>query len=62
MPAFPPTDTRLETIFQAIWTIGPKIGTLKIIQGHFMAKILFLHQISCRVNQQTQLSVDRKWR
>jgi len=56
MPAFPPTDAWLETTFQAIWAMGPKIGTLKISQGHFMAKILFLHQISCRVNQQTQLS------
>ena len=32
----------------------------KISQGHFMAKILFLHQISCRVNQRTQLSCNRK--
>jgi len=24
-----------------------------------MAKILFLHQISCRVNQRTQLSLNR---
>jgi protein involved in ribonucleotide reduction len=30
-------------------------------QGHFMAKTLVLHQISCRVNQRTQLSVNRKW-
>jgi hypothetical protein len=55
-------DMPLKTTFQAIWAIGPKIGTLKMSQGHFMAKTLLLHPNSCRVNQQTQLSIDRKWR
>jgi hypothetical protein len=42
----PPTHA-----LKKIQAIGPKIGTRKLVREHFMAKILFLHQISCRVNQ-----------
>jgi len=38
---------------------GQKLGREKLVREHFMAKILFLHQISCRVNQRTQLSLNR---
>jgi hypothetical protein len=42
-----PMDERFET---AQGHRAKKLGR-EMSQGHFMAKILFLHQVSCRVNQ-----------
>jgi hypothetical protein len=61
MPAFPPKDARLETIFKPSGPLSQKWGREKLVQGHFMAKILFLHQISCRVNHERNCLSNRNW-
>jgi hypothetical protein len=59
LPNIAPRGRNLNAV-QAI-SAQRNLGRRQIDHDNSMAKCPFLHQISCRVNQQAQLSFNRNW-